>query len=149
MLNSISHDDEIDDSTFFDSISHTSAPAFYNKLTTLLTWSVTSLQYGDHRPYVACSLLRLWRDKHSERATRRDLSWPSPDEVLQDQLFDWLDESEAAADDDNLVRLAVVFGKLVKDGLFGYAEYVQRLVARGEQGLTYPQVIPISIITSD
>ena len=85
------------------------------------------------------SLLRHWRDRYSERATRRDLSSPSPDEFLQDQLFDWLDESEGAADEGNLGRVAAVFGKLVKEGLFGYAEYVQRLVARGEQGLTYPQ----------
>lgn len=142
MLNSISRITDINDCPFFDSISNTVSPViFYNKLSTLLTWSVTSLQYGDHRPYVVFSLLRRWRDKYSERATRRDLSSSYPEEFLQDQLFDWLDESEGAGDEVNIGRVAAVFGKLVKEGLFGYAEYVQRLVARGEQGLSYAQVM--------
>lgn len=33
-----------------------------------------------------------------------------------------------------------MFGRLAREGLFGYAEYMQRLVARGEQGLSDAQV---------
>jgi mediator of RNA polymerase II transcription subunit 12 len=69
---------------------------------------------------------------------RRDIT--SPDDFLQDLLFDWLDESELAGEEANLSSVASLFGKLVRDGLFQYAKYVQRLVARGEPGLSYTQV---------
>jgi mediator of RNA polymerase II transcription subunit 12 len=69
---------------------------------------------------------------------RRDFT--SPDDFLQDLLFDWLDESELAGEEANLANVVSLFGKLVRDGLFQYAKYVQRLVARGEPGLSYTQV---------
>ena len=123
--------------SFFDGVSHCS-PAFTEKLGTLLTWSITPLQFGDHRIYVAATLLRFWRDKFEERAIRRDTS--SADNFIQDQLFDWLDRNDVAGDDINLSNIACLFGKLVKDGLFQYALYVQRLVARGEPGISFTEV---------
>lgn len=123
--------------SFFDGVSDCSL-AFTEKLGTLLTWSITPLQFGDHRIYAAATLLRLWRDRFGERAIRRDTS--SPDDFIQDQLFDWLDGNDVAGDDVNLSNVACLFGKLVKDGLFQYAPYVQRLVARGEPGLSFTEV---------
>lgn len=112
--------------------------SFPEKVDILLTWSVTPLQHGDHRPYAAVSLLRFWCLQEEERAIRRGRE--SPHDFMQDQLFDWLDSSEIAGDADNLHSVALVFGQLVKQGLFSYPQYIQRLIARGEQGLDYTQV---------
>ena len=111
---------------------------FSRKLDLLLTWSVTPLQFGDHRPYAAATLLRFWRSRAEERATRRDRE--SPDDFLHDLLFDWLDSNEVAADAANLPRVAMLYGQLVKRDLFSYAKYVQRLIARGEPGLSDTEV---------
>ncbi|KAI0344762.1 hypothetical protein BDW22DRAFT_1354912 [Trametopsis cervina] len=132
LLNSLSGKSDLRSISFFDAGSDDKA-SFPRKLDILLTWSITPLQYGDHRPYAAVSLLRFWRDKAEERAIRR---WrDSPDDFIQDQLFAWLDSSDVAADLTNLSSIALVFGQLVKQGLFSYPQYIQRLIARGEQGL--------------
>ena len=112
--------------------------SFSRKVDLLLSWSVTPLQYGDHRPYAAASLLRAWRDKAEERAIRRDAELP--DGQLQDQLFDWLDSSAVAAEQENLPAVALLFGQLVKHGLFSYPKYIQRLISRGEEGLSFDEV---------
>ena len=117
---------------FFDP-SPAHLPSFPEKLDILLTWSITSLQHGDHRPYAAVSLLRYWRNQEEERAIRRGRD--GPDDFIQDQLFDWLDASDIAVNPANLNSVALVFGQLVKQGLFSYPRYIQRLIARGEQGL--------------
>lgn len=104
----------------------------------LLTWCVTPLQYGDHRPFAAVTLISNWRNQAYDRATRRDFS--PPDEFLQDQLFDWLDSSDTAGEPDNICCVALLFGKLVKHELFSYASYIQRLIARGEPGLSFTDV---------
>lgn len=113
----------------------------------LLTWSVTRLQHGDHRPFAAATLIRNWRDRAGDRATRRDFT--PPDAFLQDQLFDWLDSSEMASKPGSLQAVALLFENLLKFELFSYANYIQRLVARGEQGLSFSEVRfcqPIDII---
>lgn len=122
---------------YFGTITNDSS-ALGDKIDTLLTWAVTPLQFGDHRPYAVVTLLRLWRNKSEERAARRDTD--SPNETLQDYLFDWLDESECAGDEGNQKNIAILFGKLIRDDLFEYPKYIQRLVARGERGLSYTEV---------
>lgn len=87
------------------------------------------------------SFLRLWRDKTEERAIRRD--FPSPDELIQDELFDWLDSSEIAGDEKNLTAVSVLFGELIEAGLFSYDQYIQRLIARGEVGMSHGDVSQI------
>jgi mediator of RNA polymerase II transcription subunit 12 len=124
--------------TFFATEQLDDRLVFIDKLQMLLTWSVTPLQFGDHRPFAAATLIRNWRDKVGDRATRRDVA--GPEEFLQDQLFDWLDTSDIAGEAQNLRAVAILFGKLVKDDLFSYAGYIQRLVARGESGLSYSEV---------
>ncbi|KAH9894990.1 hypothetical protein C8Q73DRAFT_745370 [Cubamyces lactineus] len=136
LLNSISGKTDMSTVSLFDDYSEIS-PSFSRKLDFLLTWSVTPLQYGDHRPYAAACLLLLWRNKAEERAIRRDA--PSPDEQIQDVLFDWLDSSDVAGEPGNLPAVALLFGQLVKHGLFSYGLYMQRLIARGESGLSYSQ----------
>lgn len=121
---------------FFESVADDPS-IFAEKIDILLSWAVTPLQFGDHRPYAAATLIGLWRNKCEERAMRREFT--SPNQFLQDQLFDWLDESDIAGEDGNLRNVAGLFGKLVKDNLFDYAKYVQRLVARGEPGLSYTE----------
>lgn len=105
---------------------------FSEKLDTLLTWAVTPLQFGPHRPFAAATLLL----QYCERTARRELSCTT----LHDYLFDWLDTSEVAADSANLKSVSAVFGKLVKNSLFDYATYIQRLVARSEPGLSCSEV---------
>ncbi|KAI0633322.1 hypothetical protein C8Q77DRAFT_1217758 [Trametes polyzona] len=134
LLNSISGKTDMSAVSLFDDSSEIS-PSFSRKLDFLLTWSVTPLQYGDHRPYAAACLLQIWRNKAEERAIRRDA--PSPDEQIQDLLFDWLDSSDVAGDPGNLPAVALLFGQLVKHELFSYGQYMQRLIARGETGLSY------------
>ncbi|EGO25090.1 hypothetical protein SERLADRAFT_368519 [Serpula lacrymans var. lacrymans S7.9] len=136
VLNSISSTTDLESVAFFDDASD-AASTFGEKLDILLTWSVTPLQYGEHRPYAAITLLRRWRERNGNRAIRRDVS--SPEAFLQDQLFDWLDSSDIAGEPGNLRSVAVLFGKFVKHELFSYANYVTRLIARGEPSLSYTQ----------
>ncbi|KIK91304.1 hypothetical protein PAXRUDRAFT_830959 [Paxillus rubicundulus Ve08.2h10] len=128
-LNSISRTTDMSIINFFQCHStDCSSPIFVAKLDILLTWAVTPLQFGSHRPFATCTLLL----QHREHTARRELSCAA----LQDYLFDWLDTSEVAADSANIRSVAALFGKLVKDGLFDYATYLQRLVARSEPGLS-------------
>ncbi|THH04935.1 hypothetical protein EW145_g5157 [Phellinidium pouzarii] len=96
---------------------------------------VSDVAYGDHRPYAAVTLLRQWRDKTEERASRRDFA--SPNEVIQDELFDWLDTNEKASDERNFPLVSLLFGELIQNGLFSYDQYIQRIIARGETGLSF------------
>ncbi|KAG6370976.1 hypothetical protein JVT61DRAFT_10690 [Boletus reticuloceps] len=128
-LNSISCSTDMSKIGFFASHSSDTLPSnFTEKLDTLLTWAVTPLQFGPHRRFVAVTLL----SQYCERTARRELSCA----ILHDYLFDWLDTSEAAADSANLRSISALFGKLVKDSLFDYAAYIQRLVARSEPGIS-------------
>ncbi|KAJ7078858.1 hypothetical protein B0H15DRAFT_526897 [Mycena belliarum] len=138
LLNSISDKTDMASVSFFSTDHLDDSLVFVDKLQMLLTWSVTPLQFGDHRPFAAVTLIRNWRAKVGDRATRRDFA--GPHEFLQDQLFDWLDTSDVAGDAHNLSAVAILFGKLVRDDLFSYTGYIQRLVARGESGLTFSEV---------
>ncbi|KAJ7128929.1 hypothetical protein C8R43DRAFT_1026393 [Mycena crocata] len=137
LLNSISSKTDMSSVSFFSTDHLDDCSVFIDKLQMLLTWSVTPLQFGDHRPFAAVTLIRNWRDKVGDRATRRDFA--GPDEFLQDQLFDWLDTSDIAGEPQNLGAVAILFGKLVKEDLFSYAGYIQRLIARGECHLAYSE----------
>lgn len=130
ILNSICNSTDMSTISFFSSQipDCTSSSSFVDKLDTLLTWAVTPLQYGSHRPYAAVTLLRAYH----ERNARRELS----SATLHDHLFDWLDSKPVVREAGNLRAVAGLFGKLIKNGLFDYAAYVQRLVARGEEGLS-------------
>ncbi|KAF5386158.1 hypothetical protein D9615_002361 [Tricholomella constricta] len=134
LLNSISSHTDIGNLQFF-SHSTDDAASFIEKLDMLLTWCVTPLQYGDHRPFAAVTLIRNWRTQAGDRATRRDFN--PPDEILQDRLFEWLDSSDVAREPDNIRAVSLLYGKLVKYELFSYASYIQRLIARGEAGLSF------------
>ncbi|KAG8221691.1 hypothetical protein J3R82DRAFT_1977 [Butyriboletus roseoflavus] len=128
-LNSISCTTDMSKIGFFPSPScDPSSSVFTEKLDTLLTWAVTSLQFGPHRPLAAATLL----GQYCKRTASRELSCAT----LHDYLFDWLDTSDVAADSANLRSVSALFGKLVKDSLFDYATYIQRLVARSEPGLS-------------
>jgi mediator of RNA polymerase II transcription subunit 12 len=144
LLNSISSTTDLNTFPFFSTIENADqSTLFTSKIHTLLTWSVSRVQFGDHRPFAAVTLLRIWRDKANDRAIRRDIAPPS--EFIQDQLFDWLDQSDAAGDEENVKSVALLFGKLVKDDLFSYAIYLQRLIARGEPGLSFKQVSAVNL----
>ncbi|KAL1745362.1 hypothetical protein HDZ31DRAFT_36596 [Schizophyllum fasciatum] len=135
LLNSISGQTDIGELPFFADCGD-SAPRFAAKLDMLLSWSVTPLQFGDHRIFAAVSLIANWKEQALERAARRARTSPPPGDFLQDQLFDWLDASEVAAAQENIRDVASLYGELVRRGLFSYDLYVQRLIARVEQGLT-------------
>ncbi|KAF8621541.1 hypothetical protein AX15_007713 [Amanita polypyramis BW_CC] len=137
LLNSISDKTNLEEITFFD-CDVDNVETFARKIDILFTWSVTSLQYGYHRPFVAVSLLGMWQAKLSERAHRRNLM--SPHDFLQDRLFDWLDLSRAAYAEENLNAVALLYENLIGRGLFCYATYIQRLIARGESGLSLTEM---------
>jgi mediator of RNA polymerase II transcription subunit 12, fungi type len=113
---------------------------FGEKLGILLTWSVTPLQFGDHRPFAATTVVKLWHDGTRQRASRREWEVNHADSVLQDQLFQWLDTSEVAGEPSNVDSVALLFGLLVERELFCYSSYIQRLIARGEIGLSFSDV---------
>lgn len=123
---------------FFDSDTETSTDQFAHKLDLLLAWSVCYMQFGDHRPYAAVTLLRIWRDKAGERACRRDID--SPNDKIQDAIFQWLDTNDMAEDERNLRAISLLFGELVEKELFSYDKYIQRVIARGESGLSFSDV---------
>jgi mediator of RNA polymerase II transcription subunit 12, fungi type len=133
-LNSIGPTTDLETFTFFDG-GIESEQLFAAKLDRLLTWSVTPLQFGDHRPFVAATILRRARVQWGARAARRNSA--APDGKLQDLLFEWLDRNETCND---VASVALLFGELVRSELFSYASYVQRLIARGEPGLLYSEV---------
>ncbi|KAF8258181.1 hypothetical protein EI94DRAFT_1755363 [Lactarius quietus] len=132
-LNSIGPTTDLETFPFFDG-GIENVQLFAAKLDRLLTWSVTPLQFGDHRPYVAATILRRARAQWGARAARRDSA--APDGKLQDLLFEWLDRDETGND---VASVALLFGELVRSELFSYASYVQRLIARGEPGLLYSE----------
>lgn len=138
ILNSISATTDLQNIPFFDGCNDGKNRIFTQKLDVLLSWAVTPLQYGEHRPYAAVTLLQMWRDKAEEHASRRDAV--SPNEVLQDQLFDWLDVSNVAAASENARAVSQLYGELVDKELFSYAKYIQRVIARGESGLSFSEV---------
>ncbi|KAJ3761793.1 hypothetical protein EV360DRAFT_37070 [Lentinula raphanica] len=138
LLNSICADTDVASLPFFPTSSE-NLPGISEKLETLLTWSVTPLQYGDHRAFAAVTLIQKWRTRAGDRANRRDAS--PPDGFLQDQLFEWLDSSDVAGETGNIAAVALLYGKLVKHELFSYASYIQRLIARGEPGLSFAEEI--------
>ena len=49
------------------------------------------------------------------------------------------DVPAVAGDASNLPAVALLFGQLVKYGLFSFGEYMQHLIARGEEGLSFTQ----------
>ncbi len=142
-MNSIFEQTNLKEIVFFD-FNIDDAKNFARKIDVLFTWSVTPLQYGHHRPFAAVSLLSAWQEKLSERAHRRDLI--SPQEFLQDRLFDWLDLSPAARAEESINAVTLLYGTLIERGLFCYATYIQRLVARGESGLSLAEVQPFSAL---
>lgn len=137
LLNSLTESMNLSSVTILDT-SFDDMDSFSTKLNMLLTWSITSHQYGDHRPYAVASLLFLWMHRMEDRAMRR--GWPSPDEILQDKLFEWLDTSDVVTNANNLSAMAVTFSELVFRGIFSYSKYLHRLIARGENGLLVKQV---------
>ncbi|KLO13572.1 hypothetical protein SCHPADRAFT_873833 [Schizopora paradoxa] len=135
LLNSIKVSTDLSSLPFFDAGADTSADQFAHKLDLLLAWSVCYMQFGDHRPYAAVTLLQLWRDKTGERACRRDIE--SPNDKIQDAIFQWLDTNDMAEDERNLRAISLLFGELVEKDLFSYDKYIQRVIARGESGLSF------------
>ena len=129
---------DISSISFFDSGVESDLDYFSHKLGLLLSWSICPFQYGSHRPYAAMTLLHIWRDRMEDRASRRDCT--SPDEVIQDALFDFLDINEYAGDAANLSAVSLLFGELVEKNLFSYDQYIQRIIARGESGLSFNEV---------
>ncbi|VDC06366.1 unnamed protein product [Peniophora sp. CBMAI 1063] len=129
-LNSISIETNIDNFIYLDA--PTRSPVFARKVERLLTWAVTPLQFGDHRPYAAATLLQRWRERLVPRSRSRD------QDTLQDLLFEFLDANEPNAQ--SLPAIALLYGELVKSGLFSYELYIQRLIARCEPGLSFSDV---------
>ena len=134
-----------------------SVQLFAAKLDRLFTWSVMPLQFGDHGPYVAATILLHARAQWGARAARRNST--APDGKLQDLLFEWLNRDETS---NEVASVALLFGELVRNELFSYASYVQRLIARCEPVLlcsevsigmrlrraSYPQKLPGERITA-
>lgn len=121
---------------------------FWDRVYVLLDWSVTPLQYGDHRIYAVASILQHCKEKLDEQLALRDLSCPRGDALFQMRLFEWLDTSKIVGELENRRTVAPLLGQLIKLGLFSYAQYVQRLVARGDVGLGPQAVGPLGWVST-
>ena len=115
---------------------------FWDRAYVLLDWSVTPLQYGDHRIYAVANVLRQSKEKLDEQLALRDQSCPRGDALFQMRLFEWLDTSKIVGELENRRTVAPLLGQLIKLQLFSYTQYVQRLIARGDVGLG-PQSVSI------
>jgi mediator of RNA polymerase II transcription subunit 12 len=138
LLNTITTSTDLRKLDFFGVPGDVNEDLFSQKLDLLLSWCISPLQFGAHRPYAAETLLLLWRERAEEQSSIHDFI--SPQEQLQDELFYWLDTSDLAADDENEYNLSLLFGELIESGLFSYDVYLQRLIARGEAGLSFEEV---------
>ena len=108
---------------------------FWDRVYVLLDWSVTPLQYGDHRIYAVASILRDCKEKLDEQLVLRDPSCSRGDVLFHMRLFEWLDTSKIVGEPENRRTVAPLLGQLIKLDLFSYTQYVQRLIARGDVGL--------------
>jgi len=115
---------------------------FWDRACILLDWSVTPLQYGDHRIYAVANVLRQSKEKLDEQLALRDPSCPRGDALFQMRLFEWLDTSKIVGELENRRTVAPLLGQLTKLQLFSYTQYVQRLIARGDVGLG-PQAVSL------
>jgi mediator of RNA polymerase II transcription subunit 12 len=115
---------------------------FWDRVYVLLDWSVTPLQYGDHRIYAVANVLRQSKQKLDEQLALRDPSCPRGDALFQIRLFEWLNTSKTVGELENRRTVAPLLGQLIKLELFSYPQYVQRLIARGDVGLGPPTVSP-------
>jgi mediator of RNA polymerase II transcription subunit 12, fungi type len=134
-LNSITSTSNLETINYFDT-QITDFSILIDKIATLLTWAVTPLQFGDHRPFAAVTLLGIWRTKNDIFRHR----YSSNEDFIHDQIFDWLDSSEVTQDPANLAVIASFVGQLIQHNLFSYEMYIQRLIARGELGLSFKEV---------
>ena len=115
-----------------------SSKVFESRLNILLTWSVVPLQFGDHRPYVACTILSKWKEEAKIRSIRRRTS---ANNDLQERLFDWLKNEQVARDHaQNLRAVTRLYGELSKKKLFSFEAFVRRLMAIGEIGSSRKEV---------
>ena len=114
---------------FFDGASSPSASVvdldkLGEKVSILLNWSMGLFALGSHRAYAVYTLLKLWSERHDEhRAAPFDFFLV---------LYQWLDTSSAAKDNDNALGIGIVFGELIRQGIFSYSRYLQHLIAQGQ-----------------
>ncbi|TFL04760.1 hypothetical protein BDV98DRAFT_330597 [Pterulicium gracile] len=96
----------------------------------LLTWSVSPLQHGDHRPIAAARLLSILKTVSQLEHEKDRISRGA---FIHDSIFEWLDTADVVGDPGNIALLSVLLEGVIDSSLFSYTEYIQRLVARGEQ----------------
>lgn len=99
------------------------------KIFTLLNWSLGVSQLGAHRPYAVHTIIRLWSerfDKHQSKSSHPTLL------DLHPCLYDWLDTSPAARKDENIRAIGIMFGELIRQGVFSYGRYMRSLIAKGQ-----------------
>lgn len=119
----------------------------FDKIDSILNWSCTNLRVGIHRPYAAARMLQITFEKGA--AARRGKRSSSLGFDPQQILMRWLGEVDSALspdpqstserDEDRIELLstlefpsiAILFGELVRLGLFAFPKYLQRLSARG------------------
>jgi len=108
---------------------------WHRKCTTICGKARLPLQFGDHRPYVVATILHCTPAEWGGRAARRNSA--APDGKLQDLLFEWLNWDETS---NEVASVALLFGEPVRNELFSYVLYAQRLIARCDPVLLCSEV---------
>ncbi|KAF8299261.1 hypothetical protein DL93DRAFT_2173589 [Clavulina sp. PMI_390] len=136
---------------------------FRTKLHTLLTWASTS-QCGPHKRYAAASLIMLWQDRQEsdpasalgasaasrlQQPNQSPTSGIPPPSLIQTELLEWLDTSEVARDRErNGAGVALLFGELVRAGLFDISHLVKRVWVR-RIGVGASRAPPVSEVVAE
>lgn len=133
--------------------------AWKARVNTLCEWAITNSRYGHHRIFLVGTLLRLWRDSPNlavhlsplEKASRLQSALlefldsfngthhplsqsdnSSHGHHQQQQHLDHHEQHLQHSSEDVLEAMARLFGNLIRDRLFSYQQYIQRLIARGD-----------------
>ncbi|KAI9029366.1 hypothetical protein DFJ74DRAFT_658048 [Hyaloraphidium curvatum] len=86
-------------------------------IATICQWAVTQERTGRHRPYMAALLVL----QHVNRVGALD---------VQAALTSFLETHKPAFEEEER-QIAVLFGELIRTGIFSYSLYLQRLVGKG------------------
>ena len=114
--------------SFFDADSSPSAASIdrgrlEEKIFILLNWSMGMFSLGNHRGYAVYTLLKFWAEQYD---AYRPVSFD-----FFPILYKWLDTSQAAKKEDNVLAIGIIFGEITRQGSFSYGRYLQTLIAHG------------------
>lgn len=108
--------------------------AFAVKLDILLSWATAksalrSRTSRAQRSYAVATILSLFLIARAGSGPQPAEGWPV---AVQGEVFNWVDDSALARDEDNVEVVADVLGELARRSVISYPAFLMRLIARGQ-----------------